>query len=1052
MVDIAQRITSLTTRPPTPPKERNSPAIDTSSPNGYFTRFTEQVLLDTPNESPSSSAEYFAGSSGKGTKKVEFSPWPLFYKSTSMRGIRSGSEGNIRPLPPSRDCKSSKSILKETFRSSPLAELPALDPGNFPKMLQSGILHLRSASRSSRLDAYSALLGCMSAYDEVPDIEALQTSLPDFVEFIRRDTCATIDFNGTPDTQLISQSMKLLSVFLCTSALANALPNDFRVYILDKSITSIEDAALPKILVTHHIQVLAKQTFSEKHMTNARANRLLSALEGITDRHKGNSIVGLRLRVYQRLLTQAKPSLVAHSEHWIDHLVSGMLSTTKDIRALAINLGIDAGTDLGNMSTVSQACFDLFARKSPEGQTVVDFLATRLNAMIDSKEEGVHVPQIWSVVILLLRNRRQKLERWLYLKPWLLVIQKCFNSNEAHIKLLAMTAWNRLVFVVEPGALTSPQMVRMLRQPIVAQLSRKGGDKSSKQSKQIAQSSYCNLLYYAFRPLATHAQLDLYWDHYVEQIMPEHFTSTKRDIDKACGILAALLHNEQAKPWNENRANANGFIKPEELPCLDPRWIRSRADRVLLVLGKLVHLAAWPSDEPEKSPIVLAWRSFTRSLADAGKQEVKVSMETMTALAHTLNTIKLFWVQVYLQQPNLAATESAIAVTKLQTLIQEVINHVGLIPLNEQRLLQSSPNQFEAAETPSSRSVRNQHTLGSPTIHLLRLLTTSIADDAATPIITPTIKSLLQVALSSTSSRRSQLRILREFTALVSAGDPADSQVRLVLWRLIAEATVSALGKPRQGDSDNNSPQFAGHEFRDVAKILEVAIHHHSSDTISTWKKLFATVCKALREETGEGGVILILSEPLSASIQHQLSTACAESFLAYTTTITQNITLPTPQQTLDRARKLLWGVSAINQKAGPFDPFDKFYSMVECGLLKAYKEHASTRAVQTADFLHAVQSVLTSAPDFAKRVMLIRIQRGIASWIEDQQGILTGFAVGTELEKIHGTVSMPTKCDTSGLRHRRSGPFGMLVRQPSMPCLTIKLPSNNLKLSSLQA
>ncbi len=892
----------------------------------------------------------------------------------------------------------------------------------------------------------------MSAYDEVPDTEALRTSLPDFVDFICRDTRATTDVNGTPDTQLISQSLKLLIIFLCTSALANALPDDFRVYILEKSITSIEDAALPKILVTHHMQVLAKQTFSEKHMTNARANRLLSTLEGITDRHKGNSIVGLRLRVYQRLLSQAKPSLVAHSEHWIDHLVSGMLSTTKDIRALAINLGIDAGTELGNKSTVSQACFDLFARKSPEGQTVVDFLATRLNAMTASKEEGVHVPQIWSVVILLLRNRRHKLERWLYLKPWLLVIQKCFNSNEAHIKLLAMTAWNRLVYVVEPGASTAPQMVKMLRQPIVAQLSRKGGDKSSKQSKQIAQSSYCNLLYYAFRPLATHAQLDLYWDHYVEQIMPESFTSTKRDINRACEILAALLHSEQPIPWNENRANANGFIKAEELPCLDPRWIRSRADRVLLVLDKLAHLAAWPSSEPEKSPIVLAWRSFTISLAEAGKQEVKVSLETMTALAHTLNTINLFWVQAYLQQPNLSATESAIAIAKFKTLIQEAIDHVGLIPLNEQRLLQSSPNQFEAVETPSSRSFRHQHTLGSPTIHLLRLLTTSTAGDAATPIITPTIKSLLQVALSSTSSRQSQLRILRELTALVSVGDSADSRVRLVLWRLIAEATVSALGQPRQGDSNSDSPELAGHEFRDVARILEVAIQHHSSDTISTWQKLFATVCKALREETGEGGVILILTEPLSASIQHQLSAACAESLLAYTTTVTQNITWPTSQQTLDRARKLLWGISAINQKAGPFDPFDKFYSIVECGLLKAYEEHASTRTTYTADFLHAVESLLTSAPDFAKRVMLIRMQRGIASWIEDQQGILAGFAVGTELEKVHGTVSMPTDCDTSGLRHHRSGPYGLLAGQPSMPCLTIKLPLHRLKLSSLQA
>ena len=1046
MVDFAQCLGTLSTRPPTPPKERNDPIIATSSPNGYFARVTGQILLDTPNESPSSSAEYFAGSSGKGTKKVEFSPWPQFHKPIVLGPCNPGSDGNIRRLPPSRDCKSSKSILKETFRSSPLAELPALDANNFPKMLKSATLHLRSASRSSRLDAYSALLGCMGAYDDVPETEALLESLPDFVEFIRRDMCAKAGLDGALDTQLISQSLKLLIVFLCTSKLADALPDDFRVYILDVSIGNLEDFSLPKILVTHHMQVLFKQNFGGKHITHERVNRLLSALEGLTDHQKGNNIIGLRLKIYQRLLSQAKLSLIAHAEHWIDHLISGILSTTKDIRALAINFGIEAGTELGSTSSVSQACFDLFARKSPEGQTVVDFLAVRLAAMTASKDDSVHVPQIWSVIILLLRNRRHKLERWLHLKPWLMVLQKCFNSNEAHTKLLAMTAWNRLVFVIELDPSTGPSMIRMLRQPIVAQLTRKGGDKQSKQSKQIAQSSYCNLLYYAFRPSATHAQLDLYWDQYIDQVIPAVFTNTKRDVDRACEIMTALLYNEQFRSWDENRANVSSFIKPDELPSLDPKWVRSRSDKVLSVFRKLAHVAAWRSCEKDKPPLVLAWRSFTKSLGDAGKQEVKVSAETMSAMAQILNMLGLFWDEVYVQQPDLPSTEFATAIHKLHSLAQEAIIHIGSIPFNEQRLLQNSHDRFEAAETPSSRSVRHEGILCSPTVHLLRLLVSSIADSAPVEQYKPMVRNLLEVALGSASSRRSQLGILREITSLIFSGDSPCFCSRTTLWCLIAEAAESALGRSRLSDVNSDSPQYAGHEYRDVVKILETGVCHLSANIPSNWQSLFTVCCRVLREEVGDGGVTLMMIEPLSDALKHQFSTSFGESLLACSAAVIRSATWPRSQQTLDRARKLLWGLSAAGQKPSLSHPFNKLYLMVERGLQKAYEEHASTSLSFVTNFLCAIESLLSSAPFTARSAILIHIQRGVAYWIEDQRGFLAGFTAGSDLEKVYSTVGLSGRCRVLELILYRSRACGLFARQLFKPYHTPKQVLHNSK------
>ena len=1006
MVDVAQRLSTLSTRPPTPPKERNEPILETSSPNGYLTRVTQHILLDTPNESPSSSAEYFGGSSEKGTKKVEFSPWPSVHKAIILGGRGSGSEGNIRRLPPSRDCKSSKSILKETLRSSPLAELPALTSTNIPEMLRSAIMHLKSASRSSRLDAYSALLGCMSAYDDVPDPEALLNSLPEFIDIIRRDMCATIDSNGTLDTQMTSQSLKLLIVFLCTSTLATALRDDFRVFILDKSIGSIENTALPKVLVTHYMQILVKQDFSTKHMTSDRANRLLSALVQLTNHQKGNSIVGLRLKIYQRLLSQAKPPLVAHAEHWIDHLISGMLSATKDIRALAITFGIDAGISLGSTRSVSQACFDLFARKSPEGQTVVDYFAARLNTMISSQEDSVHVPPIWSVVILLLRNRRHKLERWLHLKPWLMVLQKCFNSSEAQMKLVAMTAWNRLVYVVELDASTAPQMIRMLRQPIMTQLSRKGNDKYSKRSKQIAQSSYCNLLYYALRPSANYAQLDLYWDQYIDHITSECFTGMKRDTDRFCEILAALLCCDQPRSWDENRANVVGFIKPDEIPALDPKWVRSRAGKVLGVFGRLAASASWSPSEQDKLPLVRAWRGFTKSLAEASRQEVKVSSETMSAIAYMLNMMKSLLDKSRSPDSLPPTVESQIAIDKVQILILHATHDIGPLPFNEQRILYGLHNQFEAAETPSSRSNRHPGTMLSPTTHLLRFLVNSVQDDVATERYTSILQSLLKVALSSASSRRSQLSTLRELTTLLYPADSRISRPRIMLWCLIAEAAQVAISRPKPSEK-SDSPEYSGHEFRDTAKILEIGIHNCSIEMISTWQEFLSLTCDVLEKEIGDGGICLIITEPLSDAIQNTINPIYREPLLAFSISVIRRTIWPRNPQLLDRARKLLWGISPASHRPGSFDPFDKLYAMIDQCLFKAYDEFTSICMSDIASFFCATENLLASLPASAKYILLKRIQQGFTRWIEDRSGVVAGFKVGSDLEQVYSTVSL---------------------------------------------
>ena len=185
-------------------------------------------------------------------------------------------------------------------------------------------------------------------------------------------------------------------------------------------------------------------------------------------------------------------------------------------------------------------------------------------------------------------------------------------------------------------------------------------------------------------------QIDLYWDQYVGTILPESFGATKRDTDRACEILASLLHSEQPRPWNENRANTIGFIKADELPSIEPKWVRSRADRVLAVFGKLVRLSLQECSKSQNTPLVEAWQSFTKALGEAGKQEVKVSIETMTAIAHVLNMIKVFWDEVHAQQAQPSSTTLGVAASHFHFLSEGAIANIGVIPFNEQRLLQTS--------------------------------------------------------------------------------------------------------------------------------------------------------------------------------------------------------------------------------------------------------------------------------------------------------------------------------------------------------------------------
>ena len=303
-------------------------------------------------------------------------------------------------------------------------------------------------------------------------------------------------------------------------------------------------------------------------------------------------------------------------------------------------------SQFGTQLKVSRAVVELFQAPHEKGGKYGNYYASRLNTVIQTKQDVPSVPQIWSVVTLFLRSRPSQLEHWEFMTPWFQTLQKCFNSGDPEVKREANFAWNRLVFAIRPDEKTNPRFIKMLHQPFIGQLNRKNGGKQGKEMFQVTISSICNLLYYTLNPAASHVQLSLYWDSYVVPLIGKLSTTTGEQgadkgtpnmdgVEQAIEILRSLLEpstQSSATPWKQDRAMAADLVKPNELPSLDSKWVRKNCVPVLDVMEHLLE-QRFADLGKAQSPATELWRSFLMTVAAAGAKEIKVSNETMECVA-----------------------------------------------------------------------------------------------------------------------------------------------------------------------------------------------------------------------------------------------------------------------------------------------------------------------------------------------------------------------------------------------------------------------------------
>ncbi|RSH89764.1 hypothetical protein EHS25_001847 [Saitozyma podzolica] len=273
---MVEALGTLSARPPTPPRTTTQvPSIDEKGrPEEH------QTVFQTPGDSSFSTNGSTGALSSRRSKRVNFSPWTKYIKPPTFNSANSKSHSDLKVLPPSNECKPSKSILKTTHSPVPVSfsDVAPYNPDSFAMLLEPATQQLAGESLSSRLDAYMQLLGALKAYEGFPGAQEIEGKLGLITQFIQRDVSRDLENGGPLDTNIVIHALKLSIALVWHPDISGHLSDEFKIFLVDRSINCLQNAKVPKSILTHHMHILSTQNFNAKVMSNARLTRLLAVL------------------------------------------------------------------------------------------------------------------------------------------------------------------------------------------------------------------------------------------------------------------------------------------------------------------------------------------------------------------------------------------------------------------------------------------------------------------------------------------------------------------------------------------------------------------------------------------------------------------------------------------------------------------------------------------------------------------------------------------------------------------------------------------------------
>lgn len=1009
---------TLQPRPPTPPRNLDADIdaaldfLDDSFETERALRFIPpKASVETPQQTPQSSVEQPSSSSAKQAKKVNFSPWTDYNKAArAPKPVEYAS--SVQALPPSRELKPRKSILKpRASLSSPASKVPGstISPekplsahhfNSFTDMLEAVLHQLASEQRDYKQDAYITLLGTLRAYKNIPDISALKTKLDLLCQIILRDMFAPNNSISAPGTNMLVHACKLLGALMRLPSLEGCFDDDFYSAVLRKSIITLEDHSTPKAAVSQFLFLLTEQKFPARVFTVERAQRLLDLLQGIERRIRNNGIVGLRLVIYQRLVEQIPDLMVLRISEWLEDLCHGMLSSIPEIRCRAIDAATNIGILLGGNLDASKALVNLFNKESEDEPSYGDYFGKRLLAMLSqgtksaANAEPDHlqerdVPKICAAVVLFLRSQRSKLDHWRHMKLWVDVFQHCFNSPDLDTKFQTSIAWNRLVYTVMPTKDTTPGIVNLLRRPLLSQVSRDGRGKDHRARRKYTLGSYCNLLYYSFRPAASSVDWTFLWTEYVETILGQLSSKPNSDADYACKILMGLFGGFENKFWNENRAHQTPLlVSAEELPALDTKWIRQQTGVILQLVKRVLKNAQWNLDAEtfEKAPVCQMWRALITAIAEAGSKEIQATKELKGAIADFTG----FFHDIWMQRKDSLGSQTQFII-RFSFLLRTTVHKLGPTHFSDQRLKKTAQSHFEVAPTPS-QSNRGSGSPDSPLGHLLTLLiTTQDMDDAAQ--VRALARTLMQSCLESKNGRHVQRELLGGCAATLDNHGALNLPMARTIWVDLAEMATRKLmdfSGPVSPIPVGGSQQLE-RGYRMLRQVVQAGCHL-SSETDQDIARDFLGVFKdVIKREMGPGGITLVLTDHLYKDIQTRVKSQPEENLgyiLSFAAIPLAWLDLNAPLRETKLAWKMLHTDSPKTRWSNDFNPFEQIFQTIALLLERIH----SLRTLPTASvtlFFANLEIFLKNIPQHLRALCVKEVQTSFALWLRDPENCL---------------------------------------------------------------
>lgn len=870
----------------------------------------------------------------------------------------------------------------------------------FAIMLESTTQQLAGTDRSAKVDAYLTLSETLKASDNVPNLRELRNKMELLLSFIKRDLTEKTDENK-PELSLAINALVLLGSFFHSTSVAELIPSDFALFIVEHCIKTFEDPQASKDVARHLMFIMAKQSFLAKVMNQERVGKLVKALHNIESGNlTGKRIIDGRINIYRTLIRQSRSYMLSH-HLWIQDLFTDMTSNLKEIRTHAITLGLEAGFSFGMEVKMTRAVSLLFETEVEDKGKYGHIFIARLKQMLQKKDEkdvtsAAAVPQIWSVVILFFQGRIRLLMQWEFLTDWLKLISDTFNQSDVAARKEALVAWNKFIFVVYSNEQNSASsgtsnLLKMLPQALERQLRREN-------LRVQSLNTLCCLLHYSLKSATTPTQQDLCWNEHVVRLVgngliPADVSNNPKKaraaLTDACSVLQGLFDHTTTRTYNENRILDNNF-SPNELPPVDPKWLRKSAPIVFPLLSSLLEKMFW--ELGDASEINLLWRTYIKSIASPAIKEITVSMDTMTSVACIFGFLHKIWNAGpkglnSLLRPTSNTSESVAFIKSFEHLVTTLLNGIGPLPFTDRQLSSGTSDIFLPVATPSQRPAKLRGQIKSPFHHLFTLLATPSPNLEYDQSFARVVRRVLSPFYECRKTKRNQIELSRSLLELLPTENTEPCRI---IWQVVATFTTSVVDTR---DTENSGPrdQPLGARYKDLVKILEFGIGLAQHEPLSGWKALFdAAVCSATLD-AGDAGKAIAVIEPLAAALLRKDSTISPLVELLHYNLIVGKTSYPKDKQALDVAGKKLWGAVPGGQRGASFDPFLHLYELCQNSLESSYTSFESPKVHNYVDMLTGTIALMTRCPPVLYYGLLTSIQNGVSTWVQNSSSKFSG-------------------------------------------------------------